>query len=569
MKQIRTLFLLAVCIVSLQAFCQETFTIGDLKYTIISSSSKVVSVSAMSTSISGSVIIPESVTYEGISYRVGVIADEGFSACNGMTSIAIPNSITTIGINAFYSCSGLTSISIPNSVVTIGGQAFAYCRGLTTIIIPNSVTNIGNSAFKNCSSIESVVMSNNITSISDYMFESCSSLKSVAIPYGVKNIGSRAFRECTALTSVTIPNSVISIDYQAFRGCTNLTTIAIPSSVTKIGTNAFWECNLSSVHISDLTAWCNIDFENNPLSYAHHLFLNGSEVKELVIPNGVMTIKKRAFSGCSNFISINIPNSVTKIEYGVFAGCENLKIVSIGNGIKTIEGRVFDSGSSIEDVYCYATNTPTTSDDAFQGCFIEYKKLHVPDESLAAYKNTSPWSEFGTIVGISGGSETQQCATPTISFGGKKLSFDCETEGVAYVTEIKDADIGTFYDDKITLSATYEISVYATKTGYINSEKATATLVWTNATFTDTTPLTDISNIPQTYGKPVLIQSNRGVVTIQGADDGTAISIYNTAGQMTGSSVSNNGKATVITDMNPGTIGIVKVGEKNIKIIIK
>ena len=569
MKQIRNLFLLAVCIVSLQAFCQETFTVGDLKYTIISSSSKVVSVSAANTSISGAIIIPESITNGGICYKVGVIADEGFLACDGMASIAIPNSITTIGTDVFSGCNGLTSVTIPNSVTSIGAYAFSGCNGLTSVIIPNSVTSIGISAFSGCSSIESVVMPNNITSISNNMFEKCSSLKSIAIPYGVKNIGSRAFRECTALTSVTILNSVISIDYQAFRGCTNLTTIAIPSSVTKIGTNAFWECNLSSVHISDLAAWCNVEFEDNPLRHAQHLFLNDVELHDLVIPYGVKIIKKSAFSDCRSFNSINIPNSVNTIEENVFVGCENLKNLSIGSGIATIKKWAFRDCSALEDVYCYATNTPTTSDDAFQGCFIEYKKLHVPDESLAAYKNTSPWSEFGTIVGISGGSETQKCAPPTLSFGGKKLSFDCETEEVAYVTEIKDTDIGTFYDDKITLSATYEISVYATKTGYINSEKATATLVWTNATFTDTTPLTDISNIPQTYGMPVLIQSNRGVVTIQGADDGTAISIYNTAGQMTGSSVSNNGKATVITNMKPGTIGIVKVGEKNIKIIIK
>lgn len=127
MKQIRNLFLLAVCIVSLQAFCQETFTVGDLKYTIISSSSKVVSVSAANTSISGAIIIPESITNGGICYKVGVIADEGFLACDGMASIAIPNSITTIGTDVFSGCNGLTSVTIPNSVTSIGAYAFSGC----------------------------------------------------------------------------------------------------------------------------------------------------------------------------------------------------------------------------------------------------------------------------------------------------------------------------------------------------------------------------------------------------------------------------------------------------------
>ncbi len=569
MKQIRILFLLAVCIVSLQAFCEETFTVGNLKYTIISSSSKVVSVCAVNTSISGSVIIPESVTYEGISYRVGVIAGEGFSGCNSITSIVIPSNITTIDNLAFYGCNGLNSVTIPNSVTNIGAQVFEYCSGLTSIVLPNSVTSIGTSVFKGCSSLSSITLPNTITSINDYMFEGCSSLSTMVIPHGVTSIGSRAFRECTALTSITIPNSVTFIGYQAFRDCNSLTSINIPNSVTMIDTNAFFNCNLSSVHISDLAAWCNVEFEDNPLSHAHHLFLNGIELHELVIPYDVKIIKKSAFSGCSSFSSIIIPNSVITIEERVFAGCENLKNVSLGSGIVTIKKWAFRDCSALEEVYCYATNVPTTTSDAFEGCYIEYKKLHVPDESLANYRSTSPWSGFGTIIGLSGGTGIQKCATPTISYGGKKLTFSCATEGVSYVYDIKDADIKTGYDSEITLSATYEISVIATKAGYENSNKATATLVWNNATFTDTTPQTGIKRVPQSHDLPMLIQSNEGTVTVQGAGDGTLVSIYNSAGQMTGSAISNDGKATVFTNMKPGAIAIVKIGGEAVKIMIK
>ena len=451
MKQIRNLFLLAVCIVSLQAFCQETFTNGDLKYTITSSYSKTVNVQAINTSISGNINIPGTILHDGVEYTVTAIKYNGFWNCKEVTSITIPNSVTTIEYLAFGECSNLISIIIPNSVMGIDVGAFYGCSSLISITIPHGVTNIPQD-----------------------LFSSCTNLTSVTIPNSVTTIGMRAFYNCTNLASISIPNSITGIEESAFENCTSLSSITIPSTV-------------------------------------EYIFY-------------------KAFYGCSNLIEV-ISQSITPPSYAFF----------------------YDTQGENDRILFSDYNVP----------------LYVPTGCVSSYLIADGWKQFTNIQEIGGGGVTNKCATPTISFGGKKLSFDCETEGVAYVTEIKDADIGTFYDDKITLSATYEISVIATKAGYENSNKATATLVWTNATFTDTTPLTDISNIPQIDGKPVLIQSSRGVVTIQGADDGAAISIYNTAGQMTGSSVSNNGKATVITNMKPGTIGIVKIGEKNIKIIIK
>ena len=97
--------------------------------------------------------------------------------------------------------------------------------------------------------------------------------------YSVTSIGYEAFYYCSGLTSVTIPNSVTSIGLRAFYYCSGLTSVTIPNSVTSIGREAFYGCyGLTSVHISDLAAWCNISFydtSSNPLSYAHHLFLNG------------------------------------------------------------------------------------------------------------------------------------------------------------------------------------------------------------------------------------------------------------------------------------------------------
>lgn len=128
-----------------------------------------------------------------------------------LTSVIIPNSVTSIGYSAFYGCTGLTSITIGNSVTSIGNYAFSWCTGLTSVTIGNSVTNIGNSAFSGCTG-----------------------LTSITIPEGVTSIGNSAFYGCTNLTSITIPSSVTIISNAAFANCTSLT------SITYTGTKTRW-----------------------------------------------------------------------------------------------------------------------------------------------------------------------------------------------------------------------------------------------------------------------------------------------------------------------------------------
>ena len=141
----------------------------------------------------------------------------------------------------------------------------------------------------------------------------------------VTSIGMYAFSGCNSLTSVTIGSGVTSIGVQAFSGCSNLTSITIGKNVTSIGILPFSGCNsLSSVYISDLDTWCKITFfnqESNPLYFAHHLFLNGEEIQELVIPNSVTSIGNYAFYRCSSLTSVTIPNSVTSIGNAAFWDC--------------------------------------------------------------------------------------------------------------------------------------------------------------------------------------------------------------------------------------------------------
>ena len=168
---------------------------------------------------------------------------EAFADCSGLTSIIIPNSVTSIEDGAFSGCCRLTSITIPDSVTSIGDSAFAGCSGLTGIPIPNSVTSIGDGAFKGCSALMSITIPNSVTRIGNGAFAGCSRLTSITIPNSVTRIGNGAFKGCNALMSITIPNSVTSIGDSAFAGCSALTSVTMPNEVTYIGDQAFRRCS--------------------------------------------------------------------------------------------------------------------------------------------------------------------------------------------------------------------------------------------------------------------------------------------------------------------------------------
>ena len=298
------------------------------------------------------------------------IGDYAFCYCYGLTSMEIPNSVTSIGRSAFDGCSSLTSVVIGNSVSVIDFFAFMNCTSLTSVKIPNSVTHIRDSSFAECTSLTSVELPNDLLYFGSWAFADCTSLTSVKIPNSVTTIEESTFNGCSSLTSIEIPNSVTSIEKNAFRSCTSLTSIEIPNSVTSIGDEAFYKCSgLTSVNIEDLVAWCNIEFGDesaNPLCYAEKLYLNGEEVTDIVIPDGVTSIGDYVFYCCSGLTSVEIPNSVTSIGDGAFAYCHGLT-TEIPNSVTSIGDRAF--------CFCFGltaleipNSVTSIGDYAFQGC---------------------------------------------------------------------------------------------------------------------------------------------------------------------------------------------------------
>ena len=193
-----------------------------------------------------SITIPDSVTS---------IEDYAFYNCTSLPSITIPDSVTSIGFGTFANCTSFTSVTIPDSVTSIGDYAFYYCTSLTSVTIPDSVTSIGERAFMNCTSLTSIPVNTdnlNYSSVDGVLFNKLQTSlilypagkedDSYTIPDSVESIWNGAFSECSSLTSVTIPDSVTSIGVYAFHDCTSLTSITIPDSIESIGEGAFEGC---------------------------------------------------------------------------------------------------------------------------------------------------------------------------------------------------------------------------------------------------------------------------------------------------------------------------------------
>ena len=176
----------------------------------------------------------------------------------------------------------------------------------------------------------------------------------ITLEEGTLGIGESAFEGCSGLTSITIPNSVTSIGYSAFSGCSGLTSITIPSSVTIIGSSAFRGCSgLTKAEFASIESLFKIKFgddSSNPLYYAKHLYINGQEVTDVVIPNSVTSIGSYAFRGCSGLTSVTIPSSVTSIGQGAFSYCSGLKSVTIPNSVTSIGNQAFYNCSGLTSV---------------------------------------------------------------------------------------------------------------------------------------------------------------------------------------------------------------------------
>ena len=354
------------------------------------------------------VVVPD--TIKKISYA--------FSGCTSITSITIPDSVTSIDDGAFYGCTSLASITIPDSVTSIGSYAFYGCTSLTSISIPDSVTSIGNYAFYGCTSLASITISDELKSIEHNAFQGClieqlifidgtcgisakltqyfpDSINSVIIPDSVTSIGDGTFNSYTNLktvyytgdieswlkkpsnfynsnllcngaslyindelvTNVIVPDTITKINNYAFYKWTWLTSITIPGSVTSIGNYAFYGC----------TSLTSITIGNSLTSIGEYAFLGCKSLASITIPDSVTSIGDYAFYGCTNLVSITIPSSVTSIGSGAFERCKSLASITIPDSVTSIGSGAFECCTSLASI-TIPDSVTSSGGSAFERC---------------------------------------------------------------------------------------------------------------------------------------------------------------------------------------------------------
>ena len=365
-----------------------------------------------------SITIPDSVTS---------IEGYAFFYCSGLMSITIPDSVTSIGNNAFSYCSGLTSITIPDSVTNIENSAFSCCSGLTSITVLGNVKNNYNwedncGPFYNCSNVETLTLGSKMTKIGNYMFDGLPNIKSITIPDNVTSIGNKAFNNCSGLTSITILGNVTNdwnSSWHPFYNCSNVETLTLGSKMTTIGDYMF--CYLSKIK--------SIMIPNNVTSIGNNAFYSCSGATTISIGNSVTSIGNAAFSSCSGATTISIGNSVSSIGGGAFGSCYRLGSIAFPDSMRTIGADAFNGCTALGAVAFGGTES--VGDNAFKGC-TGLKEVTFPDSmrSLGA----------GAFSGCT--------ALSTVAFPAGIESVDAGAfSGASVKTLLFDNANGAFLDD--------------------------------------------------------------------------------------------------------------------------
>ena len=353
------------------------------------------------------------------------IGELAFSNCWSLSSVTVPESVTSVGDNAFIGCksiktagpigggynyefgwkdsipsyalhgSGLTSVIIPDGVTSIGSNAFSGCHDLSSVTIPESVTSIEYFAFSHCENLKTAGPIGGgynyefgwKDSIPSRAFNYCQSLSDVTFPDGLTNIGEYAFTHCTGLIDIKIPESVKSIDTGAFHTCTGLSTIIIPNGVQRIGSFAFTGCeNLKtagpvgseaniqisgsgelSLPLCRINNLVSVDIPDTITSIKRSVFANWPDIKSLTIPDSVTSIDDQAFQSCTGLTSITLPNSITSIGSGTFQGCSSLVTFTIPDSVTSIGGYAFRNCSSLNNI-TIPNSVTSIGEEAFEYC---------------------------------------------------------------------------------------------------------------------------------------------------------------------------------------------------------
>ena len=375
------LSIIVVAPITVNASEDDELTYGDFQYKIEDDNScTITDYDGMASSLS----IPSAINGHTVKQiDTGALSDNRI-----ITSVTIPNGVTTIGFSAFNGCiklekikfssnldtvcenafnntkwfnnqsNGLvyvgkvaykykgdmprnTKITVKSDTVSISESAFKDCANLTAILIPSSVKHIDKYAFYNCQGLTKLNFNDGIERIENDAFGSCEKLTSVNFSETLKSIGAFAFVECKKLSEITIPQSVTSVGEYAFSGCENLASVTVSDDLPYVGGRAF-----------EKTKWLNSQPDGVVYIGKSAYGYKGDMPKntELSLKSGITNISGYAFYEEKNLTSVKIPETVNRIGNWAFLDCEGLKNVNIPDGVKRIESWTFSNCSSLTNI---------------------------------------------------------------------------------------------------------------------------------------------------------------------------------------------------------------------------
>ena len=339
----------------------------------------------VSSATKGSVTIPRTAG----DYRVTAVAEFAFYMCYGVSSVILPEGITSIGQEAFNE-SGVEELSIPASVTTIGITPFPHLTRLT-VSVDNPVFSSpeGSNAVIETATQTLVagcggtVIPPGVTSIRSYAFSFCP-VSTIEIPQSVTSIGGHAFY-FSGLLTIEIPSSITVLEDGVFDTCGALSSVTLPEGLETIGPKCFRNCNKMT----------SINLPESLRTLGHNVFESCESLEEVVIPEGVEEVPDYAFIQCSSLRDVRLPESIRRIGDGVFAACLSLDSVSLPSGLSELGYSVFGDGS-LSSIRLFCATPPSANETTFMENY--QIRLYVPQGSAETYRSAEVWRNFKDIV---------------------------------------------------------------------------------------------------------------------------------------------------------------------------
>ena len=378
--------------------------------------------------VSGDLVIPPSITHNGVTYPVTEVESWACYNVNNITTVQIPSTVTEIGLYAFNHCTklrsievdpdnpnycdrdgvlynksgiylldypnarateytipdgvtmiyysafqedvDLVSVTIPNSVTSIRTSAFSCCFSLESIVLPNNLGNLDAGAFEGCRELRSATLSTKYNKIPAWCFSGCTSLESIVIPPNVRTIEDWAFEDCTSLSSVTLSEGLKTIAGSAFQACRSIPEITIPRTVTSIGDGAFYRCTgLTNIFVDPSNSYyCDVDgvlYNKNQTTLLSYP-LGNPRLSYDILPT-TQTVTTKAFESCGPLEQLNIPSGVTTTGESAFANCKHLRSIFIPNTVTSMGRNAFGYCDSLRSV-TLEDGLKVLASNAFGGC---------------------------------------------------------------------------------------------------------------------------------------------------------------------------------------------------------